>query len=296
MDAVHAWGLEIIHAVQSVDGAALDAVFRGITALADEYVLLFMLPCIFWCFDFALGVRMVFAYLLSAYLNTGLKDLFGLPRPFEVDGEVAQLYHAEGFGLPSGHSQAAVVVWGTIAAAVRRTWFWVVAVALMVLVGFSRVYLGVHFPSDVLAGWAVGAAFLAAYLWLAPRVAAWLKGLRLVLQIAVAAALPLGMLVLHPVPDVVAATGVMMGGGVGLVLLTRLVTFTAEGSPLQRLLRLVVGAGPLILLYFGLKFVLPGEGEPLHAAMRFLRYGLVGLWAGLGAPWLFVKLRLTAQR
>ena len=51
----------------------------------------------------------------------------------------------------------------------------------------------------------------------------------------------------------------------------------------------------LFALYLGLKFIFPGEGEPLYAAMRILLYALVGLWATLGAPWLFLRLRLASS-
>ena len=49
------------------------------------------------------------------------------------------------------------------------------------------------------------------------------------------------------------------------------------------------------VFYFGLKVVFPGEGEPLYVAMRVVRYALVGLWAVLGAPWLFLRLRLASS-
>jgi len=57
--------------------------------------------------------------------------------------------------------------------------------------------------------------------------------------------------------------------------------------------RFLIGAIGLLGLYLGLSYIFPGEGEPLYAVMRFVRYTLVGLWVGLGAPWLFLKLRLA---
>jgi hypothetical protein len=53
------------------------------------------------------------------------------------------------------------------------------------------------------------------------------------------------------------------------------------------------GAIILLALRIGLKAIFPDEGEVLYAQLRFVRYAVVGLWAGLGAPWLFVKLRLA---
>jgi membrane-associated phospholipid phosphatase len=284
----------VIRTIQLVHGPALDAVFKTITFMGEEEFFLILLPLIFWCVDFTVGARLAFAFLLSSCINVGLKDLFAHPRPFELDPTV-KLHEVGGYGLPSGHSQAAVVVWGTIAAGFRRIWLWIVAIVLMVLIGFSRVYLGVHFPTDVLGGWTVGAVFLAAYLALEPRVAAWLKRAGLAVQLVLAVAVPLALLLVHPTPDTASPTAVLMGMGAGLALTRRVAPFSAAGPLWQRAVRFLVGAIVLLALYFGLKLAFPGEGEPLYFALRVVRYAVVGLWAGLGAPWLFRRLRLAPR-
>lgn len=294
MEAIWQWGIDLIHTIQLVHGPTLDAIFKAITFLGEEEFFLILLPLMFWCVDFAVGARLAFVFLLSAYANTGLKDLFAHPRPFELDPTV-KLHDAEGYGLPSGHSQSAVVVWGTIAVWFRKTWLWAVAVLLMVLIGFSRVYLGVHFPTDVLGGWAVGAVFLAACLALEPRFTAWLKRTSLTVQLALAVVVPLALLLLHPTKDTGSSMAVLMGMGVGVALSRRIAPFSADGPLWQRIVRLLVGLIVLLILYLGLKLVFPAEGEPLYFIMRTVRYALVGLWTALGAPWLFRKLRLTSN-
>ncbi len=294
MQAIWQWGLDFIYTIQLAQGPLLDAIFKAITFMGDEEFFLILLPLLFWCVDFAVGVRVAFAFLLSTYANNVLKGLFAHPRPFELDPTV-QLYDAGGYGMPSGHSQSAVVVWGTIAAGFHKTWLWVVAILLMVLIGFSRIYLGVHFPTDVLCGWVVGAVFLAAYLALDPRIETWLKQASLAVQLALAVAVPLALLLLYPLGDVPKVTGVLMGTGVGLALTRRVAPFSADGPLWQRAARFLVGAVVLLGLYFGLKLVFPGEGEPLYFAMRLMRYALVGLWVGFGAPWLFLRLRLASS-
>nr|HID13322.1 phosphatase PAP2 family protein [Anaerolineae bacterium] len=294
MEAIWQWGLDVIRTIQLVHGPTLDTIFKAITFMGDEEFFLILLPLVFWCVDFAVGARLAFAFLLSAYINTGLKDMFAHPRPFELDSAV-QLHEAEGYGLPSGHSESAVVVWGTIAAGFRKTWLWIVAILLMVLIGFSRIYLGVHFPTDVLGGWAVGAAFLAVYLALEPRIEAWLKETGLAVQLTLAAAVPLVLLLLHPTKSTASPMAVLMGMGAGLALTKRIAPFDAAGPLWQRAVRFLVGAIVLLLLYFGLRLIFPAEGEPLYFVMRVVRYALVGLWAGLGAPWLFRRLRLASS-
>lgn len=196
MDTIWQWGIDFIHTIQLTQGPALTAFFKAITFMGEEEFFLLLLPLVFWCVDFAVGGRLAFAYLLSVFVNTGFKDVFAHPRPFELDVTV-QLHDASGYGLPSGHSQSAVVVWGTIAAQFRKRWLWIVAILLMALIGFSRIYLGVHFPTDVLGGWAVGAIFLFIFFALEPRVEVWLKDASLAVQLALAVAAPLVLLLLY---------------------------------------------------------------------------------------------------
>jgi membrane-associated phospholipid phosphatase len=297
MEPIWQWGLDLIRTIQLVHGPALDAVFKAVTFLGEETFFLILVPLIFWCVDFAVGVRMAFIFLLSPYLNAVLKDLFAHPRPFQLDPTV-QLHDVGvgGYGLPSGHSQNAVVLWGSIAAGFRKTWLWVLAIVLVVLIGFSRVYLGVHFPTDVLGGWAVGAVLLALYVALGPRIEAWLKRIGLVWQLVLAIVVPLALLLVHPTADTATPTAVLMGMGVGLVLTQRVARFSTAGPPWQCVLRYLVGVVGLFVFYVGLKLVFPAEGEPLYFLLRVVRYALVGLWAGLGAPWTFLRLRLASPR
>ena len=104
------------------------------------------------------------AYAATQAIVTLVKVIVERARPDSAEA----LSHAGGYAFPSGHSATAVVVYGALAliaarhggARVRATAI-AAAVALAVLVGITRVYLGVHFPSDVLAGWLLGAAVLA---------------------------------------------------------------------------------------------------------------------------------------
>jgi undecaprenyl-diphosphatase len=100
------------------------------------------------------------AGLLTALLTTQLQALFARERP-RFPTKVARI---QNYGFPSGHAVAGVAVYGTLALVVARRkprWRGGLAVAapvLAFLIGFSRIYLGFHWPSDVVAGWALGAA------------------------------------------------------------------------------------------------------------------------------------------
>jgi membrane-associated phospholipid phosphatase len=297
MEAVWQWGLDFIRTVQLIHGPVLDAFFKAVTFLGEEMFFMILVPAIFWCVDFAAGARLAFVFLLSPYVNSVLKDAFAHPRPCELDPTVQRHFSgAEGCGLPSGHAQNAVVLWGMMAACFRKAWLWVVAILLMVLIGFSRIYLGVHFPTDVLGGWAVGAVLLGIYVAVGARIEAWLKRVGLLWQLVLAVVVPLALLVLHPTVGAAAPAAVLLGMGVGVALTPRLAPFSTAGPAWQCFLRFLVGVVGVFVIYLGLHFAFPGEGEPLYFFLRAVRYALVGLWAGLGAPWLFLKLGLASRR
>lgn len=290
METVLQWGLEVIRSVQ--DGPILDTLFEILTTLGDEEFYLLLFPMLLWTIDFGFGIRLGIVYLLSAFINTALKDLLMQPRPYDLDPSV-QLSDAYGYGLPSGHSQSAVVIWGILANRVRKNWFWVLAVAMMLLIGFSRVYLGVHFPTDVFAGWGLGIVVLGIALGWGDRVEEWVTGLNLPAQMLLALLLPLLLFAIHPVKDSAAAMAALAGVGVGLAIFMRYAGYEAGGPIWQRLLRFMLGSIVVAALFLGLRMVFPDEGESFYLAFRLVRYGLVGLWVSLGAPVLFRAIGLA---
>jgi membrane-associated phospholipid phosphatase len=289
MDTYLQWGMDLIAAIQQIHGPALDGVFLAITLIGAEEFYLVLVPLLFWCVDCGLGARLAILFLLSSCLNVDLKDLFQQPRPFDFDPSV-QLAPAEGYGLPSGHSQSAVVVWGSLAAWTRKTWLRVVAIVLMVLIGFSRVYLGVHFPTDVLAGWTIGALLLIFYMTVQPAVEKRVVELSLYIQILLALTVPLMLLLIHPVESTTATMAALAGAGVGLVLTHRYVSFSVGGPWWQRVARFLIGGTVIFALYLSLMVVVPDDGSAFY--LVFIHYGIIGVWISLGAPWLFQLLRI----
>jgi membrane-associated phospholipid phosphatase len=286
------WGIQVVLWFQQYS-PAFDLPFKGLTFLGNlEFFLIFM-PLIYWCVDRRTGARLLVLFLISAYVNAVAKVIAGQPRPFQYDSRVRALVHAGGGGLPSGHTQSAVVVWGYLASQFRRRWLLIIAGFLMIGIPLSRLYLGVHFPTDLLGGYILGLILLILYLRLAIHVEAWLVQKGVVWQIAAAFLLPLVLILINPKGSVYAlnACGVLLGFGSGVILERRWIRFCAGAGFLKKFLRYVAGLLVLFGCWMGLRSGFAGL-EPAWV-FRVVRYALVGLWAGLGAPWMFVRLKLA---
>jgi len=288
------WGVQVVLWLQQFS-PALDIPFKAFTFLGDEAFYLIFMPLIYWCVDRRTGARLFMLLLFSAYINAVAKVLAQGPRPFNFDPRVRAIVSADGGGLPSGHTQNAVVIWGYLAAGSNRAIVWLAAGFLMICIPLSRVYLGVHFPTDLVGGYLLGALILAFFWVLGPRLEAWLtrKGFGVQLLISVLGPMVLMSLNFSGDKAVLSMVSVLMGVAAGFALERRLVGFSCAGRRRQKALRYVVGVVVLFGLWAGLKAAFSGL-EPA-AVFRFVRYLLVGLWGGAGAPWMFVRIGLAER-
>jgi antibiotic biosynthesis monooxygenase (ABM) superfamily enzyme len=137
---------------------------HGASFLGVELFYLALVPVVFWGISRKAGVHLLVLVITTAYTNSLLKWLFSRPRPYWISSEVTGFDVEHSFGIPSGHSQNAVVVWFFMAALLstqgRRALWYSIAAVVVFLISFSRMVLGVHFLQDVLCGWAIGALIL----------------------------------------------------------------------------------------------------------------------------------------
>jgi membrane-associated phospholipid phosphatase len=295
---VFAWGIDFIVWLQTFSGPFVDGVFRFISVLGGVESYLVLIPLVYWCFDRHIGARTALLFLFGAYVNLGLKNLFASPRPFKVaPGRIRALVTTETYGFPSAHAQGAATVWGYLAARLGG-WLWIAGIGLPLVIGVSRMYLGVHSPADVLGGWALGGALAAAGVWGAPVAGRWWARAGLRLRLAGAVAIPLILAAIWPDRHAVRVAAALAGTGVGITLERRYVAFSAGGVWWKRALRFLLGVTVLLAVYLGLKALLPEEdkvGSAVATSLAALRYCLAGLWIGFGAPLVFVKTRLAAR-
>jgi membrane-associated phospholipid phosphatase len=290
MEELLSWGLDVIRAVQSLKGPVLTAIMQVLTQAGSEYFYLLFLPVVFWCVDARFGIRFGLVFLFSAFTNSWLKVLFAVPRPFVLDPAVG-LSHETSFALPSGHAQGSATFWGLLAGRIRAPWGLVLAIVLPLIIGFTRVYLGVHYPTDLFLGWFLGWGIVLLWYVFGDRVSRIAAKANIRLRIIAAAVVALGMNALHPGDPTLA--GAFLGTAIGANFLFGRIAFDASSGTLKtKLARMGLGLAGLALVYVGGKLLSPGEGSTLYPLVKFVRYALVGAWISLGAPWLFVRLGL----
>ncbi|MFV2176362.1 phosphatase PAP2 family protein [Actinomadura sp. LOL_016] len=298
----------------------LTAFMHVVSALGSAAFYVPLLVVLYWCVAPRPAAHASVLLLLSAVLNTLLKLVFHDPRPFWTDPSVEGLAAHSSFGMPSGHAQNGIVIWGFLAMSARRPVPRAGAVVMIVLIGVSRVYLGAHSVWQVLAGWAIGGALLLLALTVGPAVVAWWARRRVLVQTLLSLGVSLLLLgaawfAFQPVEDfrypaswrrailraggdieplsltqAAMITGALCGFLAGASIAARRGRPDPAGTIPRGLARLGVGvAGALPLLALNL----PGGGP--HPAQAFAVQALVALWVVAGTPEAFARLGLAAR-
>lgn len=322
-------GINWIATLQGL-GSWLTLPMQAFSFLGSEEFFTLGLPALYWSVNAAIGLRVGVILMIGSSFNDMLKLAFHTPRPYWVSTEIKAFASETGFGLPSGHSNAAVGVWGMIASQIKNRWAWVIAILLMFLVGLSRVYLGVHFPTDVLLGWFSGAVILWLVLRLWDPIAAWLKKLSLAKQVLIIFIFSQILIMLALIPyfslkasgwqipnewlqtaiqnipngknpnptslaGLLTSTGTLFGIGAGYAWLNMKGGYNSDGSGWQRFLRYIVGVTGVIIIRFGLKEIFPGGETWIGLIFQYIRYAVIGAWVSAGAPLLFFAMKLAKK-
>jgi membrane-associated phospholipid phosphatase len=276
-----------------------------------------VLVVLFWCVSPRRAAPAVVVLAMSGALNTMLKLVFNAPRPFWTDQSITAHEARSTFGMPSGHAQGSTVAYGLLGLHLRRTVVWALIVVVVVLVGVSRVYLGVHSLGQVVAGWLIGAGLLAAAYGFAPVVAPWWRRQRLWIQFGLSVAVALAFvgpatLAVEDLdgwrmPDAwvraieaaggaggpvsteesTIVSGILCGVLAGLSLLARRGWFDAGGPLWRRALRVPVGMA-------GVGVIWPAGYFAGDATVTiFVTHTLLGVWMTAGASEVFVRLGLA---
>ncbi len=270
----------------------------NLSAFGEELLMVAIMGFLYWGLSKEFGKYLGLNVLMANVWNPMIKNIFLRLRPYFVKGYDVKILRlvdssadpfdvaAQGYSFPSGHSSNAVVAYGSLAAHEKKNrLFWILAIALPLLVGFSRVFVGAHYPTDVLCGWLLGLIVVLLVPWLRKKIKnRWLF---------------YAVLLLTTVPgffyctsnDYFSSFGMLIGFMLAEPFEERFVKFENTRNILRCILRTVGGAA----VYFGLNKVLkmpfPEEllksGDLTAHLIRTARYAIT-IFAAVGVyPMLF---------
>lgn len=152
--------IEFLKLLEGIRTDFLISFFEFITMLAEETLMIFAIVTLWFAVDKRIAQKLFFVTAFSLGVNGIIKNLVKMPRPF-AGGKVSCVreHTATGYSFPSGHTQN-FATWSTlIAIKIKRVSVWIVTVVLIISVAFSRMFLGAHYPMDVISGALLGVFF-----------------------------------------------------------------------------------------------------------------------------------------
>ncbi|MFP4178117.1 MAG: phosphatase PAP2 family protein, partial [Acholeplasmataceae bacterium] len=282
--------LSIVEWFQSLSSTLLDYVVLFITEFGGETVFLAIAALLFWTVNKKYAYRLTMFVLLNVMVNSILKNVFRRPRPFQTDSDVVSIGEkTHGYSMPSGHATNATALALMLNERYRtfKKWVTPLLVTMVVLVALSRVYLGQHYLTDVLAGIAITSVVYLAVRRIAPV-------MRISTERLVFFASPLLILLLIFVQDenYFIAVAAILGGTLGYHLEAKYIDYDVRAPFVIQVVKFLIGSAVALILKEGLKAILPyPEAENiLSLALDLVRYFILALWLTLGAMFTFNKL------
>ncbi len=305
--------MEFLYFLENLRCGFLDAVMSFITEFGGELVFMVIAMTVVWCFDKHEGLFLLCTGLVGTVLNQFLKITFRISRPWVKDPSFTIVESAReaatGYSFPSGHTQNSVGTFGGIAYWTSKKWLRAVCIALVILVPFSRMYLGVHTPLDV------GVAFLMAALLIAVLGPIFKKHANnpkfmwiTIAAMSVIALANLFYVELYSFPADVQAenyasalknaysmVGALLGFALGYFIESRYVKFETNAHIAAQIAKVVLGLGVSLAVKEGLKPVMKlifGS----HQAGTMVRYFLLVVVAYAVWPLMFKPLDRLAHK
>ena len=265
-------------------GSSAISVISFLSAFGEELFMILVLGFLYWGLNKRMGKTVGLTVLMGTVWNPMIKNIALRRRPY-MDHESIKILRvvepgadpmniaAQGYSFPSGHSTSAMGLIGALALQLKKKWAVALAVIVPLLVGFSRVTVGAHYPTDVLCGWAL--ALLAVFLvpWLQEKI----KNQWLLYGLLLVTALP-GVFYCKSA-DYYSGLGLLLGFILGTAAEEKFVRFENTKSILRCVLR-VLGGGAvffalntLLKLPFSKEFLDSGSAAALW--VRCARYAIV---------------------
>ena len=191
-----------------------------------------------------------------------------------------------GPGFPSGHTQGAVLLWGAIALHSDARAVKALCAAMIILIPYSRLYLGVHYLGDVIGGFVFGAACFALIYPAARLAERHYHAVHTLILAGLLVLLPIIVSTFIPGEYINTNMGTISGFVIGALLGEERIRFNPRNGPAATVAKIAIGLSVVFAIRFGLKPLLPDV-----PSSGFFRYWLIGFWCSFGAPYAFGRVK-----
>ncbi len=298
--------IEIIKFVQEFKSPILDFIFTTLTISTEVPVIVVFSAFMYWCINKEYGQKLLLALIGNITINTGIKETFKIPRPIGIEGIQSDRVHtAGGYAFPSGHTQTATTFWTTLMILFRKNNIYIIGTAIIVGVGLSRVYLGVHWPTDVIGGWILGVLITILMIKIFEYCKEKSTYIPLILLVII---LGIYSMILES-ESYLKMFGLFTGFILGYIVENELIKFKTISDYSKRetallfnkneneirshikaniFKRFLLGIITLAVLYTALKYIMPDKG-----IYDYIRYTIIVFYSIAGVPALFKKFKLA---
>lgn len=281
--------IEFIRFIQQIRSPFIDLFFLFMNFFDTQYFMFIVLSVLLIGWNWKWGIRFIYVTFLGSVLIGFLKETFDVPRPFLVDPSIGIMF-VSGRSFPSGAAQTSVLLPGLLIYLFRKRWIWVCGIIFGLLLSFSRIYLGVHYPIDILGGWLCGAMLLTLFILCHASIEKFLQRLSRTNLLLLAIIFPLLMLSVCFSSYMLRYVLMVIFFGVGSLISYKQDLFLPEPKTAKAFfLRSMFGVTSFFLLFFSV-FVF---SQGILSFWDYLLQGaVIGLWSSCGVFFVLKKYLL----
>jgi undecaprenyl-diphosphatase len=298
MDWLHLKELIFMEWFQPFRTPFLDRFFLFWNFFDTSLYYILIIPLLWAGYDWKWGSRFFFILLINDSINHLAKNLFAQGRPDDFIPSLGVI-HKNTYGMPSGGAQTAILIASIFIYTHRNNkWAWIAGINYIFWISLSRIYLGVHFPSDVLGGWILGGLLFIAFIYLLPFIEKWIENRSLWLLFLLSQGIPLMILAFYQSNRSLWFNSASMGVSLGLICSKRYQLFLAKTTTwLEGVSRFFIASIVILVMIYAISSFSEIWSKEIVWITCLFGYSM-GLWISLGFTllWRFFTSRNRKKR